>query len=252
MDNYIKTIEKFNLSPTASKVYIALLELGKASADKIAKRAKTYKANVYDALQKLEEFGLSSYLHEGNKKLYLPTNPEKLPQIVDNMKEISISKLDGLKKEINELMPQLKAKYQSIKEKDLFEIYRGRKAYKAVINEILKENPKAWKGFGNFQVQSAFPIEFKRWFKNIPLRLFSTKDNIVIKRMKEAKKTCNVRVTWLPEEIYMPIVWVVFGDNVLIIIYEPDLIVMRLKSEQVVKTFSNQFDYLWKKYNEVQ
>ena len=68
--------------------------------------------------------------------------------------------------------------------------------------------------------------------------------------MKEAEKTTKVDVIWLPKEVYMPIVWVVFGENVLIIIYEPDIILMRIKSEQVVKTFSNQFDYLWGKYKE--
>jgi len=48
----------------------------------------------------------------------------------------------------------------------------------------------------------------------------------------------------------MPIVWVIFGENVLIALYEPDIIVLRIKSKQVVSSFSNQFDYLWKKYQE--
>ena len=56
-----------------------------------------------------------------------------------------------------------------------------------------------------------------------------------------------MKVCWLPKDVYMPIVWVVFGDNVLIIIYEPDIIMVRIKSADVVKTFSSQFDYLWEK-----
>lgn len=249
MVNYATLIQKFGLSSTSAKVYMALLELGRASADKIAKRVGTYKPNVYDALKKLEETGLSTYIYEENKKLFIPTNPEKLPQILEDMKEQQISKIEELKQDINKLMPQLKGKYDSIKEKELFEVYRGRKAYKSIINEILKEKPKYWKGFGNFQVQASFPIEYQRWFRKVPFRLFSTKTKEVIKRMKEAKKTCDVKVTWLPKEVYMPIVWVIFGNNVLIIIYEPDLIMMRIKSEKIVKTFSSQFDYLWKKYN---
>ncbi|MFH1588813.1 MAG: hypothetical protein ABIA76_05755 [Candidatus Diapherotrites archaeon] len=79
--------------------------------------------------------------------------------------------------------------------------------------------------------------------------MFSTKSDEVLHLMKEAQKSTDTKVTWLPKEIHMPIVWVVFGTNVLIIIYEPDLILLRIKSDQVVKTFSCQFDYLWKKYN---
>ena len=248
MLDYIILLQKLNISPTAAKVYIALLELGKASADKIAKRANTYKANVYDALEKLAEVGLATHIFEENKKLFIPTNPEKLPQIIEEIQENQSQKIEELKAELNKIMSELKAKYDSVKEKELFEIYRGRKAYKAVINEIVKEKPKYWKGFGNFQVQAFFSIDFKKWFKNIPIRLFSTKSDEIVKRMESAKETTKVEVIWLPKEVYMPIVWVVFGENVLIIIYEPDLILMRIKSEQVIKTFSNQFDYLWSKY----
>lgn len=248
MVNYISLLQKLDISQTAAKVYIALLELGKASADKTAKRAETYKANAYDALEKLSQLGLATHVFEDNKKLFIATNPEKLPQIIEEIKEKQSIKLEELKKDLNDIMPQLKSKYDSIKEKELFEIYRGRKAYKAIINEIVREKPKFWKGFGNFQIQAFFPIDFKKWFKNIDIKLFSTKSDEIVKRMEAAKETTKVEVTWLPKEVYMPIVWVVFGKNVLIIIYEPDLILMRIKSEQVIKTFSNQFDYLWQKY----
>ncbi len=251
MVDYVSLLQKFDISPTAAKVYIALLELGKSSADRIAKRAGTYKANVYNALEKLSQLGLVSSIYEENKHLFVPTSPEKLPRIIEDFKEQHLSKIEEFQSELNRVMPELKAKYDSIKEKERFEIYRGRKAYKAVINEIVKEKPKFWKGFGNFQVQAFFPIEFKRWFKGIEIKLFSTKTDEVIKRMEEANKTTKTDVIWMPKEIYMPVVWVVFGNNVLIIIYEPDLILMRIKSEQVVKTFSNQFDYLWNKYKQL-
>ena len=250
MPEYIALLQKLDLSPTAAKVYISLLELGKASADKIAKRAETYKANVYDALERLAQLGLATHVFEENKKLFVATNPEKLPQIAEEFKEKQIIKIEELKNELKNVMPQLKAQYESVKEKELFEIYRGRKAYKAIINEIVSEKPKFWKGFGNFQIQAFFPIDFKKWFKSIEIKLFSTKSDEIVKRMEAAKETTKVEVIWLPQEVYMPIVWVIFGENVLIIIYEPDLIVMRIKSEQVIKTFSNQFDYLWGKYKE--
>ncbi len=244
----VDLLQKLDISPTAAKVYLALLELGKASVDKIAKRAGTYKANTYDALEKLADIGLATHLFEGNKKFFIPTSPEKMPQIIADREEKRKTVFDELKKEMNVVLPQLLAKYNSVKEKELFEIYRGRKAYKAIMNEIVKEKPRFWKGFGNLQVQEFFPIEFQRWFKNITITLFSTEEQVVKDRLKEARKTCKTEISWLPQEVYMPIVWVIFGNNVLIIIYEPDILLMRIKSEQITKTFSNQFNYLWKKY----
>ena len=249
MEKLQKLLSRFGLSPTAARVYLALLELGKGTADTIAKRSKSYKANVYDALEKLQEVGLSSYLYEENRKIFIPTNPQKIPSLLDDLEEKKKEEFTELRQEIFTFMPLLQAKYGEVKEKELFEVYRGRKAYKALITEILQEKPKVWKGFGNLQVQESFPVEFQKWFKNIEICLFSTKTKEVIQRAKEASETTKVEIKWLPKEIYMPIVWVVFGQNVLIILYQPDIVIMRIKSDQIVKTFSSQFEYFWKKYS---
>ena len=117
-----------------------------------------------------------------------------------------------------------------------------------MIMDILHEKPKYWKGFGNLQVQEFFPYDFPKWFKKTKFMLFSTKSEIVLKRLKEATKTTKVEIKWLPKELYMPIVWTLFGSNLLLLIYEPEIIALRIKSEQIVNTFSNQFDYLWNTY----
>ncbi|MEK6809017.1 MAG: helix-turn-helix domain-containing protein [Nanoarchaeota archaeon] len=247
MKDHTTTLSKFNISPTASKVYIALLELGKSSADKIAKKVGTYKSNVYDALERLMEIGLVSYIFEGKKKLYLATNPEKIALTIEEQKQKSIERYEELKNEVEKIMPELLAKFHSSKEKDVFEIYKGKKGYRAMIQDILREKPKCWKGFGNLQVYEFFPYDCPKWFKDVKFMLFSTKSNVVLKRLKFATKSTNVKIKWLPKDLYMPIVWTLFGENLLILIYEPDIIALRIKSKQIVNTFSNQFHYLWEK-----
>lgn len=247
-DAHVEILRKFSISPTSAKVYIALLELGKSSADAISKKVGTYKANVYDALDRLIESGMVTYTIEGRKKFYIPTAPEKLASVVEDSREKSMEKYNELKNDVERIMPQLSAMYSSIKEKNIFEVYVGKKGYRAMIMDILREKPKYWKGFGNLQVQEHFPHDFRRWFKSTKFFLFSTKSDVMTRRLNEARKSTSVKTAWLPEEMYMPIVWTLFGNNLLIIVYEPDIIVLRVKSEQIVKTFSNQFDYLWKKH----
>ena len=249
MPEDLEVIKKFGLSETAAKVYIALLELGKASADKIAKRVGTYKANTYDALERLIEIGLVSYIIEGKKKLYIPTSPEKLVDSAEEAKQKYLDNYDNLKKDLERIMPKLSSKYNSVKEKEIFEIYVGKKAYKSMIKDILREKPKFWKGFGNLQVQEFFPNDFKVWFRSTKFMLFSNKSDVVIQRMRDAKRTTSVKIIWLPQELQMEVVWTLFGKNLLILIYEPDIIAFRIKSERVVRTFSQQFDYLWKKHS---
>ncbi len=248
-DKHLEILTRFKLSRTSAKIYLTLLELKKAGADTIAKKISNYKPNVYEALDKLVNKGLATYVFEGKKKSYMPINPEKLISTLEESKQKEIEKYEELKKDLQTILPEILSKYKNEKEKDSFEIYRNKEGYRALILEILRENPKFWKGFGNLQVQKFFPYDFKRWFKNIEIRLFSTKSKEMNERIKEAKKTTKVAIKWLPEELQMPVVWTIFGNNLLILIYEPDIIALRIKSEQVVKTFSSQFEYLWKKYS---
>lgn len=253
-NRFDEVLAKLNLSQTASRVYIALLETGKATADTVAKKAKTYKPNAYDALAKLEHAGLVASMTEGKKRFFLPTNPEKIEAVLDEKEHQELLNFELARKSFHESLPALLASYNSTKEKDVFEVYRGKQAYKTLINEILKEKrdndsgqrqPFGWKGFGNLQVYDLFDLEFHRWFKDIPMKLFSARTEDVIRRYEEARHIAKLEIKWLPKDMYMPIVWVVFGSNVLIAIYEPEIIVMRIKSRQTVQTFSNQFDYLW-------
>ncbi len=247
MHDFEDLLLRLNLSPTAAKVYLALVESGKSTADTIAKKAHTYKANAYDALARLEHIGLVTSHIEHKKRFFIATNPQKIESILDEKEHQEILKFELTRRSLQEALPKLLAAYNSTKEKDSFEIYRGKQAYKSLITEIVKENPAYWKGFGNLQIYDLFHLEFQRWFKKIPIKLFSTKSDPVIRRAEEVKEITNIEVKWLPKEIYMPIVWVVFGDNLLIVVYEPEIVVIRIKSKQIVGTFSNQFDYLWGK-----
>ena len=187
-EEHARILTQFNLSPTSAKVYLTLLELGKSSADKLSKKAGTYKANVYDALERLIEKGLASAIIEGNKKLYSPTNPEKLSQMIQEAKQEKIKVYEDFEQKIKQIIPELLIKYKSKKEKDLFEIYKGKQGYRAMIAEIVKENPKYWKGFGNLQVQEHFPYDFPRWFRNVKIHAFLSKIRSICKKTERGKK----------------------------------------------------------------
>ena len=186
---------------------------------------------------------------EGKRRLFIPTSPEKLKDAAEESKRRADEEYDALKKDMERIMPRLSARYKSVSQKEIFEIYVGKKAYRSMIRDILREKPGYWKGFGNLQVQEFFPDEFRSWFRKTRFMLFSNRNESVLRRMKDARKTTDVNIVWLPDEIQMEVVWTLFGNNLLILIYEPDIIAFRIKSERVVKTFSHQFDYLWKKHS---
>src|SRR3989338_2273168 len=210
-DDYALVLQEFGISPTAAKVYLALLDLGKASADGIAKKIGGYKANVYDALDRLAEAGLASFIIEERKKLYFPTNPAMLEDVAEERKEKALEDCKELKHEIERIMPFLSSRFESSKQKEVYEIYKGRKAFRGLIIDILKEKPAYWKGFGNLQVQEFFPIDFNKWFKNTKFTLFANKTPEVLHRLEEAAKTTVVEIKWLPEALPITTVWTLFG-----------------------------------------
>jgi sugar-specific transcriptional regulator TrmB len=242
-------LTELGLSPTAARIYVALVHLGFASADAIAQNAGTYKANAHEALIRLQEKGLCSSVFEGRRRVYRPTPPERLLDLLAETRKREQEQKDALKKDLEAVIPTLSLQYGALSEKDKFEVYRGRQGYKAVISEIVRtEGPTTWKGFGNLQVQEYFPVDFAKWFKKTEFRLFSTPSKKLDGLLTSARKTTKVTLKKLPDEVFMPIVWVVFGNNVLILVYTPEVVAIRIQSKQVVKTFSSQFDYLWKKH----
>jgi predicted transcriptional regulator len=243
---YSDVMAALGVSPTGVKVYWALLELGKSSADAVALRAGTYKANAYQALEKLEGLGLVSTVMEGRKRQFMATDPRKLENALDEWRDAQSKRYDSLKTSLDSVMPRMFSAFGSVKASDEFEVYRGRKAYRALILDILKEKPSSWKGFGNLQVLEFFPLDFTKWFRSVKIRLFSTRTPEMEDRLKTARKTTDTQVQWLPPQMHMPIVWTVFGGNLLILIYQPDIIALRIRSNDIAQTFTNQFDYLWK------
>ena len=82
-----EVLQEFGLSKTEAKVYLALLELGKSKAGEVTKKSLVNRTNVYDALERLIEKGLVSYVSENNKKVFEAVNPQRLQEILKDKHE---------------------------------------------------------------------------------------------------------------------------------------------------------------------
>ena len=74
----IKVFEALGLSNIEAKVYLSLLELGNAVANKVAEKSGIHRRTVYDALETLIEKGLVSFVIEANKKYSIEFNTSSL------------------------------------------------------------------------------------------------------------------------------------------------------------------------------
>ena len=71
-------LQEADLTGNEAKIYLALLELGSALAGEITKKSGINRTNVYDALDRLIEKGIVSYVITANRKYFEATNPERI------------------------------------------------------------------------------------------------------------------------------------------------------------------------------
>ena len=116
----------FGLTIMEEKVYLTLLDLGPSLAGLITRKSGIHRRSVYDALERLIQKGLVGYIVNNNRKYFEATNPERL---VDLLREKEAT--------VQELLPQLQARYNQTKEKSETLFYRGKNGLKSVFEDHL-------------------------------------------------------------------------------------------------------------------
>jgi sugar-specific transcriptional regulator TrmB len=127
-------LEEAGLAGNEAKVYLALLDLGSALAGEITKKSGVNRTNVYDALDKLIEKGLVSYVIEANRKYFEVGSPNRIIKYLDE-REQEIKRKRDL---VNSVLPDLETRRKLSKEPQEATIYKGRKGLKSIAEDVLK------------------------------------------------------------------------------------------------------------------
>ena len=98
-----KTLEDLGLAEKEARVYIASIELGPTSVQKIAQLAECNRVTTYVILENLIQKGLIAKIERGKKSCYTAENPTRLTLLLDRMHEDLAAKKDLLEKILPEL-----------------------------------------------------------------------------------------------------------------------------------------------------
>src|SRR3989344_1883091 len=204
MDSSILT--EAGLTKKEAEVYLALIELGSASASQIIQKTGLHRAVVYDLLQRLIEKGLVGHAIKGRKKFFEATNPERL--------------LDILKEKENKIKTILPQLFELSQFKDHLEvkIYKGKEGIKAVFEDILRNKPKEWLSLGSsgetYELLPAFLEEFhkERVEKKIHGRGLILNNELAIKRAEVLSKLDFTEIKILPKNVVTPTVINIYNN----------------------------------------
>lgn len=133
-----KDLEDVGLSEKEARVYLASLEMGPATAEKLAKQAEVNRSTTYVQLESLMKKGLMSMHEEGKKTYFTPESPEHLKRMLSMQKTEMGAREDALK----DLLPDLLEQYKSAGERPVVRFFPGKEGITAVREEILAMKEK--------------------------------------------------------------------------------------------------------------
>ena len=235
------------LTRSESKAYIALLELKKASAGEILRKAKMNTGKIYDILSSLKNKGFIGEITENGIKKFVSSDPARIYDYLDKKKE----QVKNHKVSLNEILPSVLSSLNSRKQKTTIEVYTGIEGYKIA---SLKEIKKYKKGeslcvFGVLSPERySKPVDDFFMQKVRPARL---RHKINIKKIfsEEAKNYSSYiekssEVRYLPYN--SPLTINLIDDLTILEIFSEEIIMIIIESEEVAKSFREQFESIWK------
>jgi sugar-specific transcriptional regulator TrmB len=238
-----RELEKLGLNRNESKVYLALLGKGQATASELVKFLGVHRNIIYDNLEKLIEKGLVSYLTEGTKRKFSAENPEAIIEFLNTKKEnleeeITVAKM---------MLPEIAAILSKNKERQEAALFRGIKGIKKILSEILNAKEFWVMGVSNESVSTLGETYWENFNKKISS--FKIKENLLFnsnfENMVGVKNTAYRKHKILPSQLTQPTEIMMFDNKVVIIVYAESPLAILIDNSQLFNTFRKQFDFLW-------
>ncbi len=125
------SLREIGFSDKEEKVYLALLELGKATVVEISKKARVERTNVYRILDKLLNIPLIQKLVIGKKTEWSALHPRYLKNYVQKQKMAVL-----------EIFPELEAIYNLNEEKPKLSYFEGNDRLAEMVLQIVNETKR--------------------------------------------------------------------------------------------------------------
>ena len=245
MDRYINALKEIGLTDKESRVYIALLELGKASAYALAEKSKLKRPTTYNILSELVQKGLAIKVPRVKKQNFIAVTPEEYYRTQE--KRLLHSK---------SILPELIALSGKAEQKTKVKYYEGvRGVQEALSHGLNNVDNKELVGF--FAMAENIPPEIikvcEKWgndlFKTgISLRGFTPSHPYMhnyIQNQKNLGSETNIRL--LPEAKYSSNASIDIGSSFIRIIMYAETQAVVIENAELAKTMKQVFELLWEK-----
>jgi sugar-specific transcriptional regulator TrmB len=237
---YKNILEDLGFSKNEVKVYISLLETGSATAGKIAEKSKVHRTNVYEALNRLIEKGVVSYIIKDGIKYFDANEPSSLIQVLKEKEE-----------KLNQIIPELSVKKKLSEKRDVAHLMEGIQGVKAVTEDILRcvedggfvltfgcprDISKRMKGF----IDSYHRRRISKKITQIHIYNENAKERIAY-----LNKLPYTKADYLPKKYNSPATTTIYDNKVSFWIWDEIPLVILIESKKMAEAYRRYFWLLW-------
>ena len=242
-----KRLSELGLTETEARIYLSLLQLGKAKSGDVIRAASLQSSTVYNSLSSLVAKGLSSYVQIGKTKHYQAEPPESFGLF-----------LEEKRRRLEEMLPHLK-KMQAMasSEQKSARVFEGFKGLKTAYNDVYLTMAPG-EDYCFFQ---ASPIDLSRkrvlmFFRNWHRRRSGKGVKVRGLGVQETRGPMKAIFKGIPHTKYrfvdefLPTGMVVYKDKLLLLDLGEPPAAFLIQSKNIVQSFRGFFDTKWKKARE--
>jgi len=233
-------LHSYGLNDKQTKVFLACLELGTASVQKIAQKAGFPRSTVYEVLEVLREKRLVNTFQKKHARYFSAEDPEQIVRLAQYQAEM-----------VKEALPQLDALAGKSRKRPTVRFYQGREQIKLVFEEVLAEADSII-GFGSSDdLAKQFGEYWKRFIaQRLARKIYSRTITFDSPKGRERQLLApkQLRETRLVPPTYpfhgATIIW---KHKIAMFSLTGDFIATVIESEQLAKTERAMFENLWER-----
>lgn len=233
-----KQLEKLGFSPSEITIYMHLLREGRSYSSRISASTGLNRTNVYEALDRLVDKGIVSYVTRNKVKWFQAKAPGSLLTLVQAQEDELQKTRKKLRKEIGAL--QL-PKHDPLEAN----IFVGKKGLRMIFEDVLEAGEPVSLIASKLQFKEVFGPYFKLWHKkrakaNIRQRTIFPEQ---FKKKVRPRKFLDYR--FVDQKYTNPSTTLLYGDNCILINWTEEPIAIKIQNKEIAKSHQNYFDMLW-------
>jgi len=233
-------LKEVGLSEREINTYLALLELGSTTTGPLIKKSRVPSSKIYQTLDKLANKGLVKHIIISKTKYFQASDPNNLIDFIEEKK-----------KNIIEIIPELKHKQVLSENPQEAEVYESIKGVKAAFNDILDSLKKEEEYVVFTLGQELGTEELKRFFKNfhkkriekrIKVKLIANKKIKAILSKYHIRKGMKIKYT----KLNLPTGIFIYANKVMTVIWGENPTAFVITSKSNSDRYKEFFEEIWR------